>query len=251
MEGTSLSPAPHTPSSTPPVQKSQWWATEIGPLHMAYLSPHSYPLIHTHTPLTLLGAREVPVVIKAANSAPVHRLSTIINIIVLTLHCHCPLWLNQYFCQQWNMVSPWGRGSATLVYLRISSSLLMLMQWPLAVTAGVTRVEAYHRPSAGCDGKAIIALNASSCRFNALNKKYIFLHRCNLSQMYQHNFGQLFAQKRFIDQNELNMTLQSDTQVIWCGSTCRFPLPWNGNPPVSARLLPIFPNIISWSSGEP
>ena len=129
--------------------------------------------------------------------------------------------------------------------------LLMLMQWPLAVTTGVTRVEAYHRPSAGCDGKAIIALNASSCRFNALNKKYIFLHRCNLSQMYQHNFGQLFAQKRFIDQNELNMTLQSDTQVIWCGSTCRFPLPWNGNPPVSARLLPIFPNIISWSSGEP
>ena len=75
-----------------------------------------------NTPLTLLGAREIPVVIMAANSAPVHRLSTIINIIVLTLHCPLWLWLHQYFCQQWNMVSPWGRGSATLVYLRISSS---------------------------------------------------------------------------------------------------------------------------------
>ena len=70
-------------------------------------------------------------------------------------------------------------------------------------------------PRAGCDGKAITALNASSCRFIDLNKKYTFLHRCNLSQMYQHNFGQLFAQKKFIDQNELNMTQQGLVLGLW------------------------------------
>ena len=43
-----------------------------------------------NTPLTLLGAREIPVVIMAANSAPVHRLGTIININIIVVTLHCP-----------------------------------------------------------------------------------------------------------------------------------------------------------------